>query len=127
LTVLLLDTHALLWAFTDPQRLPVEVRAVLEGSSRVLVSAVSIYELAFKHRFGKLDEAQLLLNDLDRDLASKSVDRLEVTLDHALAAGRLDTQHRDLFDRLLIAQALVEDFELVSNEKLFDQYGVRRL
>ena len=68
--VLLLDTHALLWAFTNPQRLPVDVRAVLEGPSRVLVSAVGVYELAFKHRLGKLDEAQLFLDDIDRDLGS---------------------------------------------------------
>ena len=123
----MLDTHALLWAFTEPSRLPIRVRAALEGPCRVLVSAASVYELAYKHRLGKLDEAELFLDDLDSDLASKSFERLDVTLDHAMVAGRLDLMHRDPFDRILIAQALTERVELVSNEKLFDEYGVRRL
>ena len=123
-----LDTHALLWTFVAPSRLPVRVRAALDRRSViVLVSAISAYEIAFKHRLGKLDEADALLADFDRRIADQEFELLHVTHRHAITAGRLDPHHRDPFDRLLIAQALVEDVELVSNEKLFDGFGVRRL
>ncbi|WP_375403153.1 type II toxin-antitoxin system VapC family toxin [uncultured Sphingomonas sp.] len=125
---MLLDTHALLWAFTAPSRLPADVRVALyERTATVLVSAISAYEVAFKYSLGKLDEAEALLADFDQRLADQEFEVLAVTHRHALAAGRLELHHRDPFDRLLIAQALVEDVELVSNEKLFDRYGVSRL
>ena len=125
---LLLDTHAFLWFFTDPPLLPTKVRRAIEDESRrVLVSSVSVYELAFKRELGKLDEADVLLTDLTGLLGTRSFETLEVTHAHALAAGRLDTRPRDPFDRILTAQALVEQVELVSNEKLFDSFGVRRL
>lgn len=125
---MLLDTHALLWAFTAPLRLPTRVRAVLdERSVTVLVSAISAYEVAFKHRLGKLDEADALLADFDRRIADQEFELLDVTHRHAITAGRLDPRHRDPFDHILIAQALVEGVELVSHEKLFDGFGVRRL
>lgn len=124
----LLDTHALLWAFTALSRLPAKARSALDDRNvTVFVSAISAYEIAFKHRLGKLDEAEVLLADFDQRLADQEFEVLAVAHRHALAAGRLDPRHRDPFDRILIAQALVEDVELVSNERLFDQYGVRRL
>jgi PIN domain nuclease of toxin-antitoxin system len=125
---LLLDTHAFLLVFAEPLKLSTEARAAIEERHRrVFISSVSIYELAFKHRLGKLDQAEILLDDLDQQLESRSFERLDIAHAHALTAGRLDPLHRDPFDRLLIAQALVEDLELVSNEKLFDGFGVRRL
>ena len=93
----------------------------------MLVSAVSAYEIAFKHRLGKLDEADALLADFDQRIAYQEFELLDVTHRHAIAAGRLDPCHRDPFDRILSAQALVEGVELVSKEKLFDGFGVRRL
>lgn len=124
----LLDTHALLWWFTDPTALAAEVRAVINDDRNcVLVSPVSAYELAFKHRLGKLGEAEVLLESFEQRIAGQDFENLHITIRHALLAGRLDPRHRDPFDRLLIAQALVESVELVSNEELFDSFGVRRL
>lgn len=91
------------------------------------MSAISIYELAFKHRLGKLDDAGPLLESLVDWMREQGFDRLGASHEHALIAGRLEPRHRDPFDRFLIAQALVEGVEIVSNEKLFEPYGVRRL
>lgn len=124
----MLDTHSLLWWFNKPHLLSTEARAQIEERrNRVLVSAISGYELALKHRLGKLDAVGPLLDVLVDWIPGEGFQPLEATLEHALAAGRLDLRHRDPFDRFLIAQALVEDVELVSNEKLFDSFGVRRL
>lgn len=127
MTALLLDTHALLWWFNDPDSLTSKAYNAIDAGGRVLVSSVSIYEIAFKNRLGKLGAANHLLADLDSRLEGQGFGTLAIDHRHALAAGRLDPRHRDPFDRLLMAQALVERVELVSNEKLFESYGVRRL
>jgi len=128
LSTLLLDTHALLWAFNEPDKLAPAARdGVADRDNRVLVSAIGIYELSLKHRLGKLDEAELLLSDLHAHLERYAFEVLPVGHRHALTAGALPFLHRDPFDRLLVGQALVEDVVLVSNEALFDHYGVRRL
>lgn len=111
-----------------PQLLSIEARReISERRNRVLVSAASVYELTFKYRLGKLNEATTLIETFDFWMADEGFDRLEITHEHAMMAGRLDPRHRDPFDRLLMAQGLVEDVELVSNEELFDSFGVRRL
>ena len=118
---LLLDTHALLWWLTDDARLPSPARAAIaEPARRVLVSAASLWEIATKHRLGKLGEADAFLRDAVGVIARESFEPLPVTLPHALLAGTLDTPHRDPFDRMLVAQALLDDLVLVSNEALFD-------
>ena len=93
----------------------------------VLVSAISAYEITFKHRLDKQDEADAPLAGFDQRIADQEFELLDVTHRHAISAGRLDPRHRDPFDPILIARALVEDVELVSNEKPFDGLGVRRL
>lgn len=83
--------------------------------------------MGYKHKLGKLEHAGLMLANLSAELAARRFGRLELTLDHALLAGRLAWAHRDPFDRMLVAQALADDLTLVSNERLFDVTGVRRL
>lgn len=124
---LLLDTHAVIWWATDPGKLPLSTYQRIDAEPQVLVSAVSAYEMTFKLALGKLPVVARLLIDLPGYLAAQSFEPLPVTLAHAETAGRLPLHHRDPFDRLLIAQALVDDLTLVSNEALFDRYGVRRL
>lgn len=124
---LLLDTQALLWFATDAQRFRPETLATIYAADRIWVSAVSAYEVTLKHELGKLPVAARLLADLSGYLRSQRFDSLPISLTHAEAAGRLPMAHRDPFDRLLAAQALVENLMIVSTDEAFDQFGVRRL
>jgi len=126
---LLLDTHAVIWWFQGSARLPRRVRDAIEGdeASDVFVSAVSAFEIALKFRLGKLPQASALAKQFSRMSQEQGFAELPVTVPHGLAAGDLAIAHRDPFDRLLIAQALVEDLTIASNERLFDAAGVSRL
>ena len=128
MTGYLLDTHALIWWMSANPLLPERARSMIEASTAVIhASAVSAYEIALKHTTGKLPIANELLRDYQTDLTAVGLLELAVTAAHALAAGRLDLAHRDPFDRILIAQAQIEDLTLISNERRFDQFGVKRL
>lgn len=124
----LLDTHALIWALGDSPRLGDAAReAISADDNEILVSAASAMEVTTKHRLGKLDEVAVLVADFAAILAAADYAILPIGLDHAALAGSLDIPHRDPFDRLLIAQARMEGIPLVSNEKLFDAFGVDRI
>lgn len=123
---LLLDTHALLWWLAGDERLPPKVRARI-GADSVFVSPVSAYEIAFKHALGKLPGARSVATGFAAMVRSQAFIELPISIEHAAFAGRLAAAHRDPFDRLLMAQALTEDLTLVSNERLFDAFGVARL
>lgn len=101
--------------------------AIDDPGNEILVSAVSGYEICFKHRLGKLPDAAALAAAFEQEIAAADCTPLPVTLAHAIAAGKLDPSHRDPFDRLLMAQALVDGVPLVSNEVLFDAFGVERI
>ena len=125
---LLLDTHALIWALGDSPRLGRVARDAIEADeTEILVSAASAMEVTTKHRLGKLDEVADLVRDFAGVLAAADYEALPIALDHAALAGSLDIAHKDPFDRLLIAQARIERVPLVSNEKLFDEFGVERI
>jgi PIN domain nuclease of toxin-antitoxin system len=127
-TRLLLDTHAFLWWITDAPALSgVARRAILDEDSEIYVSAASAWEIATKHRIGKLPSAAALAADVAAAVAGAQFVGLPVTLAHAQKAGTLPGPHRDPFDRMLIAQAVLDDLVLVSNEAAFDAYGARRL
>ena len=125
---LLLDTHAFLWWLAGNESLPLRSRAAInERESVVFVSAASAWEIAAKYRIGKLPIAARIVGRLGAILVDQNFVELPVTLAHAEAAGALPGPHRDPFDRMLIAQALAENLTLVSNERLFDAFGVARL
>ena len=116
----LLDTHVVLWALTDPTRLGRPARDVIENrSSRLIVSAVSAWEITTKHRLGKLPQADVLLGAYAKHLDRFGAIRLSVTEDHALLAGRLDWNHRDPFDRMLAAQAMIESLVIITGDPAF--------
>ncbi len=124
---LLLDTHALLWWLDGDRRLPARVkRAIQDESNGIVVSAVSAFEITTKARLGKLPGAAEVAADVPGCLASQGFADLDITVRHAQAAGSLAGEHKDPFDRMLIAQAQVEGFTMVSDEEIFDSYGVRR-
>jgi PIN domain nuclease of toxin-antitoxin system len=125
---LLLDTHALIWAVLDPERLTPRVRGLLEdGGEDVFVSAVSAMEISTKVRLGKLPQARSLSAQFSEIAALHDFAGLSISVEHAQLAGNLEIPHKDPFDRLLIAQSQIEQMRLVSNEALFDQFGVLRL
>lgn len=122
LPFLLLDTHALLWWLADDGKLSSAARdAIADARRTVLVSAASLWEVATKHRLGKLGEADAFLSDPVGIIAAEGFEPLPITLSHALLSGSLDTEHRDPFDRMLMAQSLLNGLLLVSNEERFDQ------
>jgi PIN domain nuclease of toxin-antitoxin system len=124
----LLDTHALLWWLDGDKRLPLRVRRLLQSDETVvLVSAASAWEIVTKARIGKLPGARAVAEDISACLIDQGFTGLAITIDHAQRAGSLPGPHRDPFDRMLIAQALAENLGLVSNEEIFDRYGVRRV
>ena len=125
---LLLDTHALLWWLAgDRAKLSRRARAAIEDDENsVHVSAATAWEIAAKLRLGKLD-ADVLADGISPILAAQTFISLDITVDHAERAGMLPGDHKDPFDRMLIAQAQAENMTLVSNELLFDSYGVKRL
>lgn len=118
----LLDTHALLWALTDPSRLGDDALTVITDASAALyVSAVSAWEISTKYRLGKLPQADAVLNNYERHLTRLGVRRVPITDDHALQAGRMDWEHRDPFDRMLAAQCYVESLTLITKDAVFEE------
>jgi len=125
---LLLDTHALIWWLLGDPALSTKARSAIDDDSNtVFVSAASAWEITTKHRLGKLPGAASFAADLGAALASKGFLALPVNLLHGQEAGALPGPHKDPFDRMLIAQAMIENLTLVSNEKVFDAFGVKRL
>ena len=124
----MLDTHTFLWWMTDSRRLSEVVhRAITDETNEVLISAASAWEITTKHRLGKLPGADLIAADVAGAIANQGFGELAITVDEAARAGALPGPHRDPFDRMLIAQALTHNLVFISNESLFDRYGVHRL
>jgi PIN domain nuclease of toxin-antitoxin system len=124
----LLDTHSLLWWLDGDPLLSSPARDVISDEAGIVfVSAASAWEIATKHRLGRLPQAADVARDVVKCLRDQGFEPLPVTVAHGQRAGSLPGLHRDPFDRMLIAQAILEDCVLVSNERLFDRYGVTRL
>jgi PIN domain nuclease of toxin-antitoxin system len=119
---------ALLWWLDGDERLSLPARAAIADMSRtILVSAASAWEITTKHRLGKLPGAADVARDVRGCVAGQGFQDLAISFADAERAGRLPGPHRDPFDRMLIAQAQGRDLALVSDEVLFDGYGVRRV
>ena len=122
---LLLDTHAFLWWLADDPNLGVEARkAIRDPSSIVHVSAVSLWEISIKQALGKLEVEN---EDLVAEVAANDFVELSITGRHALEAGSLPRHHDDPFDRMLVAQALLERLTLVTRDFHMPSYGVTLL
>lgn len=125
---LLLDTHALLWWLSaDAQLSRRATGAIGDDDSAVYVSAASAWEIATRARLGKLPGAETLAQDFEAKIKQHGFLPLSITVEHGQRAGNLPGPHKDPFDRMLIAQAQAENLILVSNEGVFDQYGITRL
>ena len=120
---LLVDTHLLLWAAGEPQRLSKAARQLLEAlESQLWFSAASLWEVAIKHALGR-DDFRVEPNRLRRALAANGWHELAISSDHALATAGLPAIHKDPFDRILIAQAMIEGITLLTADVIVAQYA----
>lgn len=125
---LLLDTHALLWWFSDDAALPRSSRkAIADPESDIFVSAVSAWEISTKFRLGRLASASELVRDFEGYLTRSGFNQLSISCEEGVRAGLLPGPLRDPFDRMLIAQAQAEGMSIVSNEAIFEHYGLNRV
>ena len=122
----LLDTHALLWWVHQPTRLSAQVRdSVIDAGTSVFVSAVNAMEIATKRRLGKMEFETKLASSFVEQMGYERFEILPVTAAHAQLAGGFPQPHRDPWDRLLAAQAQIEDLELISCDPAVAAFGAR--
>jgi PIN domain nuclease of toxin-antitoxin system len=124
----LLDTHALLWWLTDDPGLTRTARkTIAESRNTLIVSAASAWEIATKLRLGKLPTAADLASNFCEQIEREGFQLMAISAAHGIRAGLLPGPHKDPFDRMLIAQSQAENIPIISNEAIFESYGVRRL
>jgi PIN domain nuclease of toxin-antitoxin system len=124
---ILIDTHVLVWWFSDPGRLSKRAASIVTNTvNTVLVSAATAWELSIKVNLGKLD-AMALLADLPHRLEQTGFTELPVTIAQATRAGLLPLHHRDPFDRLLVAQAQDLGVPILSADSSLDSYDIKRV
>ena len=116
----LIDTHILLWWLFDDPKLGADCRDIIHNPAHhILVSSVSAWEIATKYRIGKLPEAKELVEQYAQILHQAKFLELAITNAHALRAGSLPIAHRDPFDRMIMAQAELENLPVISYDKAF--------
>jgi PIN domain nuclease of toxin-antitoxin system len=125
---LLLDTHAALWFWWDDPRLSSTGKALIRDPlNQKLVSPATPWEVAIKVSLGKLDIGGPYLGFFPQHMLRTYFEWLQVTDEHLAVLTSLPFHHKDPFDRLLVAQAIVEGIPIVSGDQDFDSYGVKRL
>lgn len=122
---LLLDTHVALWALDNDPRLSGDARTLIEDEkSSCFISAASVWEVAIKWSTGKLDAPGGFPAEFHEEMALRGVVGMPVYDTHAAAVADLPLHHRDPFDRLLVAQAMIEDMAIVSKDEILNAYDV---
>lgn len=125
---LLLDTHALLWWWTDDPKLSATSRqAIADEGNQILASAASAWEIATKFRLGKLPHAAQALDRFNELVAADGFQHLPISYLHSLKAGAYSNEHRDPFDRMLAAQADLEKAVLVTLDPVFSEFQCKVL
>jgi PIN domain nuclease of toxin-antitoxin system len=122
----LLDTHAFIWFLSGDRRLSHKAQRVIEdGRNTIYASAAVAYELSYKRDFGS-DTARIV-DEFDEGIRRGRFEELPVSVRHATAAAELPNPHKDPWDRLLMAQAKLEDLIMVTRDGMFEEYGVKTL
>ena len=117
----LLDTHTFLWAMQKDMMLSNTAKTIMDDkNTQFFVSAVSAYEIMYKHKLGKLDEYKYVAENYFDVLHEFGADKLPISEQHAHLAGKFEWAHRDPFDRLLAAQASTENLTLITNDPAFE-------
>lgn len=124
----LLDTHTVIWAATNPLRLSRAAAVVLaDTQNEIVVSAASAWEIATKVRLGKMPESEPMEGRFMEAIGEAGYTLLSIDAETALRAGRLIGNHRDPFDRIIAAHALALDIPVISKDPQLDQFHVRRI
>lgn len=125
---LLLDTHTFIWYVINNPKLSLTAQQLInDGSNEVLLSIVSIWEMAIKHSIGKLSFKLPFEIFIAQQLTINNFDLLNINVNHLNVVANLPLHHRDPFDRLIISQAMVEKIPVVGTDKVFDLYPIQRL
>jgi PIN domain nuclease of toxin-antitoxin system len=125
---ILLDTHTFLWFITNDKNLSSLAREIIEDSDNDrLISIASIWEIAIKSSLGKLKLKEPFPKLIPAQLKMNLIELLHIKISHLSLVSTLPFHHRDPFDRLIIAQSLIEDLPIVSVDTQFDDYGVERI
>jgi PIN domain nuclease of toxin-antitoxin system len=124
----LIDTHTFLWfILDDPQLSDVARIAIEENDATVFLSIASVWEIAIKHSLGKLPLPEPFSAFIPVQLQQNAITLLGISVEHTARVAILALHHRDPFDRLLIAQSLVEKIPIISADSAFDAYGIQRI
>lgn len=124
----LFDTHTLLWWILEDPALTQTARAAIgDTSNTMVVSAASAWEIAIKFQLGKLPGVADFISNFSSEMENEGFELLPISAEHGIRAGLLPGPHKDPFDRMLIAQSQAENTPIISNDAVFDSYGVRRL
>lgn len=118
----LLDTHTLLWFISGDERTSQNARNIIESdSTKLFVSIASLWEIAIKINIGKLD-LHIPFKKLQKEVLNNNFTILPIEFTHTVQLSKLESIHRDPFDRILISQALVENFTIISKDTTFSAY-----
>lgn len=124
----LLDTHTFIWMDNDPEKLSARVQAIcIDPENILLLSLASVWEMQIKIQLGKLTLPTSLQATLTSQIKLNHVELLQIKLSHILALSDLPQYHKDPFDRFLIAQALIEQIPLLTNDPFVKQYTVENI
>ena len=125
---ILLDTHTFIWFVLDDPKLPATAKALVEDpTDDIFISPASCWEIAIKVRLGKLDLQSSYDEFMQRGIFGNDFMILPIEITHTSFLTTLPLHHKDPFDRLLVAQAIVEGIPIVSVDEQLDPYGVQRL
>ncbi|MBA4369283.1 MAG: PIN domain nuclease [Desulfobacterium sp.] len=125
MTAVLLDTHIFLWWLFDDKRLSEDCRQIIRDTDNsIYISSASVWEIATKYRLGKLPEASSVAKDVPLWIRRAGFQSLDITPDHAQLAGSWDKQHRDPFDRMLAAQASIENLFFMSGDSAMGAFPI---
>lgn len=127
ITRFLLDTNAFLYFINNDSALSETAKNLLESEVDLLISAASLWEIAIKFSIGKLSLPDSFGNFIPAQIRQNDIEILPVTLPHLEKVSSLPFHHKDPFDRLIIAQSIVENLLVVSSDTTFDSYGIVRI
>ncbi len=121
----LLDTHTLIWWLNGSKKLSVTARELItDGQNDIFVSAASAWEIVTKYQKGRLDTALSLLPDFSKSVEDGGFINLPITSTHMVRSALLPGAHRDPFDRILSAQAILENMALITLDEKIPLFGV---
>jgi PIN domain nuclease of toxin-antitoxin system len=124
---ILLDTHSFIWFVEDDPRLAVRIKQIIEKpSNEIYLSIASLWEMAIKMQLKKLNLNKSIDEIIDLAILN-GFELLPILTEHIIKLTTLDFHHRDPFDRIILAQGLVENHEIISGDEIFDSYGNKRI